>query len=623
MNNLLFTLVERGFGWNFIRNIFAWLDNVAYTMFSWVMGLMFDIVQVSTDSSLSGFYGEIQQRIYVILTIYMLFKVMISFVSYVINPDSMSDKNQGVGNLVTRIIVSLVMLIGFPIAFNTLLDIQNDIILDGTVQRIVLGSAGVADMEDVGEDIGLSVYNGVFFTEGNNHDPISSIEGEPDISIAVLADHVNDQEEGNPSSYKYSYVPLVGFAVGIFLTLLVLSMCVDVAVRVFKLIILQLVAPIPIISYVDPKASKDGAFSKWLKLLISVYTELFIRLFIMYFIVLVIEKVINGSASIGGNFLVKLALIIGLLFFAKDAPKFICEAIGIKPPEKGLFGGLGNIMAAGALGLGALGAGFAVGASNLTKPVNPNHKILGMGKNIGSALFGGIGATVGSASTGIWAAGNAKDHQTKAVMDARNKYLANKLSGNTLGARMSTGAKNLIAGYDIDREISKYGAIEASAKKLRGYANGEGAKFYSDVGFDLKDADGHVIGNASKNEIERAISDASMNGGNAIIRDASGREVLNLGAASGSLAKKLLGDAEEFVGDTYMNELQSGGFETRFGATKAKTAKQILGSLTGSYADAVGITAKEASKHRNSQIKVSEKSAGNKGFILKQKKGGK
>ena len=43
---------------------------------------------------------------------------------------------------------------------------------------------------------------------------------------------------------------------------------IDVAKRVFKLIILEVVAPIPIMSLIDPKSSKDGAFSHWLKSLI-------------------------------------------------------------------------------------------------------------------------------------------------------------------------------------------------------------------------------------------------------------------------------------------------------------------------------------------------------------------
>ena len=57
-------------------------------------------------------------------------------------------------------------------------------------------------------------------------------------------------------------MPLIGFVVAIVMTLILLGYCVDIAVRVFKLIILQLIAPIPIISYVDPKASKDVAFNK-------------------------------------------------------------------------------------------------------------------------------------------------------------------------------------------------------------------------------------------------------------------------------------------------------------------------------------------------------------------------
>ena len=109
MNNLFFMGVSRGLVWNTVRSLFGTLDSIAYTLFSWVMQLIFDIAEVSTSDAFNNFYGEIQSRIYAVLAIFMLFKVTISMLTYLVNPDSITDKSNGIGKLSTRIIVSLVM----------------------------------------------------------------------------------------------------------------------------------------------------------------------------------------------------------------------------------------------------------------------------------------------------------------------------------------------------------------------------------------------------------------------------------------------------------------------------------------------------------------------------------
>ena len=58
---------------------------------------------------------------------------------------------------------------------------------------------------------------------------------------------------------------------------------------IFKLIILRMIAPIPVISYIEPKSAKDGAFSHWTKTFISTWAELFINLALIYFIVYMID----------------------------------------------------------------------------------------------------------------------------------------------------------------------------------------------------------------------------------------------------------------------------------------------------------------------------------------------
>ena len=521
MNNLFFMGVSRGLVWNTVRSLFGTLDSIAYTLFSWVMQLIFDIAEVSTSDAFNNFYGEIQSRIYAVLAIFMLFKVTISMLTYLVNPDSITDKSNGIGKLSTRIIVSLVMLIAFPYAFQFLNRVQPHVL--EALPRVILGTqpSSYSDlgsqMENAGQNIAFQTYNGVFFNTNcaDKEAQVGVSNGNPcfqyENSVQGAVDHLNDPADGDNNSYKYDYMPLIGFVVAIVMTLILLGYCVDIAVRVFKLIILQLIAPIPIISYVDPKASKDGAFNKWIKMVISVWADLFIKLGIIYFIMLVISELFTSGAILnltnnlfGDSYfrggLVTLALIVGLLFFAKDAPKFICDAMGIKMGENGkLFGGLGKIMSAGAIAAGTVGAGIASGrASYLADQANgKKFNVARAFKNVGAGFLGAAAGGI----TGMNAAVNAKDHNTKAVMDAMAKRNATALaagsSGSTFFGRMGSTLMGLTTGETLaaigKREISDLEAKKSALETVKSRVSGEMVKqdwAWGKSGFTMKDANG-------------------------------------------------------------------------------------------------------------------------------------
>ena len=99
-----------------------------------------------------------------------------------------------------------------------------------------------------------------------------------------------------------------------------------------------MLAPIPISSYVF---SKDK-LTKFGKTALQVYADLFIRLIVVYFVIFAIQSLIkagtinifdgHGSTNVGEwflNVLINVAMIFGLLMFAKKAPKFITDLLGL------------------------------------------------------------------------------------------------------------------------------------------------------------------------------------------------------------------------------------------------------------------------------------------------------
>ncbi len=607
MNNLVFTMISRGWAWNIVRSLFGWLDSVAYFLFSTVMQLIFDLVSVTSNPAFNNFYDNIHSRIYAVLAIYMLFKITISLLTYLVNPDSATDKERGVGKMATRVIVSLVMLIGFPAAFQFINRIQPHIL--EAIPRIILGTETVTStdtgeivdssdlggqMGSTGKKIAFDTYNGVWFNnncaDGDYTDTGKCFAYGNTVDIAV--EHINDPADGDSSSYKYNYFPLIGFVVGIVMTIILLGYCVDISIRVFKLIILQIIAPIPIISYIDPKSSKDGAFSKWIKMVSSVYLDLFIKMAIIYFVLLVINELVTSGTIIKVAIItfgqegfvranmVLIALIVGLLFFAKDAPKFIADALGVKMDENGkLFGGLGKIMAAGAIGAGAIGSGIASGRSSYLadEANNKNHNAGRLLKNIGAGL---VGAASGF-GTGASAAVNAKDHYTKAAMDAMAKRNATSLAagsaGSTFFGRMGSTLMGLGAGETsaakMKREIADLEASKSALETVKSRVSSEMVKAdwtYGALG-NATDTDvhGNAIGKVNYKDFVARMNAAKTRGDSSV----------NFYNENGDALEVTMEYAEKQLGFLLKNN-ESDYIEQNVNGTAAKADRVLISNIS-------------------------------------------
>ncbi len=180
-----------------------------------------------------------------------------------------------------------------------------------------------------------------------------------------------DSDDGEV--YVFQYTLIGGLVCSIIMTIIILGFTIDIAVRAIKLAVLRLIAPIPIISYISPGSEKDGAFGNWVKTLISTYLDLFIRLAIIYFgayVILLISRSFSGNGveiiqtdyGFVINTLATIFIIIGVLVFMKQAPKFLKDMLGLKGTPMG-NAGLSGILGGAAMAIGGGGlAGFGLGA---------------------------------------------------------------------------------------------------------------------------------------------------------------------------------------------------------------------------------------------------------------------
>lgn len=380
-----------------IRQFFFSIDKVIFGAVGLIYNFLVDISRVSVLSQTQ--IKDFATRIYALLAIFMVFKVTLSLITYLVNPDDFTDGSKGVSKLATNIIISLCFLILTPYAFNLLYRVQAIILEDNSIATLIFGDSAGDENNNVfntaGELIAYSTFS-PFFTPNTTIDELSEciflLENEDGVynfnkdcsgyifengvftatdeptGFAKLVENNSISENDvknyiagvtnnsfgltfrqelvvarttvsnngvNREEFIMDYKFIFSTAVGVFVCLILIGFCMDVAVRSIKLAFYQLIAPIPIISYVDPKSGKDGMFKKWYQAVLKTYVSLFVRLLALYFAVYIISMVVHGQIvdSVDGSKisspLLVVFVVIGALMFAKELPK-ILEGIGIK-----------------------------------------------------------------------------------------------------------------------------------------------------------------------------------------------------------------------------------------------------------------------------------------------------
>lgn len=369
---------------NFLQPFFYWIDKIIYGFIQDLYNLFFQISNVSllSDTTVANF----AQRIYIIIGVFMLFKVAISLITMLVSPDSMT---KGGPNLIKRVCIALALLVLTPNIFTLGYRIQSYIIQDNVLGNLILGSASDPEVvaesyQNGGETIALQVFKGFFHPKSTADNSVEvkeiseceDFDDDDEACIYATATSIEDLED-LISSENYSYSFLISTIAGGFVAFMILMFCFDLAVRAVKLSFLQLIAPVPILANID-ESKGSSVFKNWVSQSTSCFLSIFIRLITIYFIIFVISELVgtNGlgyytfDAQLGefvymsgyANWLLSAFVIIGLLLFAKQVPQLIEDITGIKSEKAFSAGKMGMFGAALA---GGVGGAIVGGAANL------------------------------------------------------------------------------------------------------------------------------------------------------------------------------------------------------------------------------------------------------------------
>ena len=441
--------MEMGFIQKSLRSLFFWIDRGVYSLVEGAYNIITELARTTIlgQETIESFAS----RIYVLIGIVMLFKVAFSLISMFLNPDSFNNSKAGGGKLVQRIVVSLLLLIMVPTIFEWGFRLQS-LIIDGNVLPTIIlgGSSDPTHTSDTftnaGKMISVTVFKSFFTPDGCDSNG-GNCRYAQDSNMANIYDtppeggtiNVGSFEPlitaGSNDRYYFDYSYGVSTVAGVFVAWIMIIFCFDIAVRSVKLSFLQLIAPIPILSYVDVKKG-DKIFNDWVKNCVSTYVDLFVRLISIYFVIFILSELTQGGGllsfyqynangelvpSTSTNGFVAVFIILGLLLFAKEAPQLIYDILGIKPSKGGftlnpmkrlgaspftaaLAGGAVGLVGGTAAGVRALANRFANdGFTGITKDENGNILETGeIAKNVSQALFSPLAGGLSAGSRAVY-----------------------------------------------------------------------------------------------------------------------------------------------------------------------------------------------------------------------------
>ena len=371
---------------NIIIDAFRWIvgsiDYFIYSIIEFVTQGIFDLSSLRVHI---GIIDSFRNRIYAILGVIMLFKLTISFFQLMFDPDKVLDSKKGVRKIFTNVFIVIIIIMLLPTAFNILYRAQK--VFLPVLPRILFAEEKTSNNVDEtvkknSNQMSLILLRSFFSPRRDPNNNYASVDGTKEIeSIKEFSEKIIENDNsgflGFGSHYRYEYKWPLSTIVGAITVFLLFSITLKVAIRVFKMIILEMIAPIPVLSLLDTSDKKDQAFYSWLRTLISTFLDIFLSLgtiyIVLYFInALATDKLfIDYGAAEGLKedpmrlAYLKVILILGLLKFAKDIPGFVKSIIGVKDDNKELSATIGGIV--GGMTGTALGAvGGLVGGRSIT-----------------------------------------------------------------------------------------------------------------------------------------------------------------------------------------------------------------------------------------------------------------
>jgi len=380
--------ISSGFYW-----VLYLLDSYVYELVAFSYKI-FTLMCTINFNSLYGLVSPLIDRLNALIIVFIVFNLGSALIQYLLNPEKAVE---GGTKFLKNLFIATAMLVSYSFVFSvtnevSILLIGNSTgykyttlgeIFDlndedgngkkdpGLIMRFIFGED--AGKQDPGETIALNLLK--TFIKDTELDANS--EYVPTDSSAQLEGKINNRNDGSlnltnlPSlkdvtdKNQVYFNFLVSFVVGLFVVYSTFSASIQIGIRMFKLLILQVLAPIAIIDVI--KNGFDGKFKNFMKTYGSVFLEAIVRMATLLVISVFVSKFVmhindyfpalQGEESVITKSIITVIVVIAAYTFSGQVPKFIDGIIGTNMGE-GAKTNFGHFLT----GMLGAGVGFAAGA---------------------------------------------------------------------------------------------------------------------------------------------------------------------------------------------------------------------------------------------------------------------
>lgn len=434
-----------------LRKLLAYICKPIYKFIPNVYSIFYNIANTRLFQEGDTTVQQLSANIYVLVSVVMLFAFSVTILSAIVNPDLLSDKKKGVAAIFKRSIIGLVLIVVIPFAFDEMYKIQENVMDNNLIEKIIVGSDFQCREGEEGECekggnggqvIAGNLISSVLYPKDDEveisedlNESYSDMVRKDIKNIGIIAKNINVTTDGDTKNwgkfdddnYAFQFDGLIAIVAGIATCYILLLYAIDMAVRVFKLAFLELTAPISIVAYM---ASGEKVLNSWGKEVMKTFLDVFIRIAAMAIYLFFISSLASYLNTVDeGNhdwsFILKALLIVGMLIFVKQLPDYVNKIFGTDIKLQGGIGGrlgqmavvgkqaqdawgavkqaakvgagIAGLVASGPVGWGAaaVGTGIGVGANQLWKRKLKDTKF-GQGVSAFGSGASAVGKTAGS-----------------------------------------------------------------------------------------------------------------------------------------------------------------------------------------------------------------------------------
>lgn len=347
----------------------AMIDTVCYGLLSVAYNIFYAVAQIDLfGGGTAGqlLYTEITKRLYMILSIIMIFVFAYQLIMLIVNPDG---KSKGASSQVVKdTLLSIVLLIVLPLIYRYMSMFQFHVLENNTIPAIILGTNGGSETENPGKSVATMVLVSFFHPNGTTYNTFYDENGKirSDAEEQCLADTEAEDGEEHPTTCEHyiealeswtekagvtalttgdkklrhwvgdtmTYTWILSSVAALAIAWVFFLYAIDIGVRAVKLGVLQLISPVPVILKIFPNTKKS--YETWFNHMKKTYLELFIRVAIIFFALEIVKLIPvfigiifeSQSSSVAGPFtkcVATVILIFGILKFGQEAPGLFKE----------------------------------------------------------------------------------------------------------------------------------------------------------------------------------------------------------------------------------------------------------------------------------------------------------